>query len=59
MAQLKLDDMFNSSMNKPKKLLDLSKVKILCFEDYEKYMDKVPELNIVAEKVSPPCDVQC
>jgi len=51
MAQLKLDDLFASSMSKPKKLLDLSKVKITCFAEFEKYMDKVPELKMAPEKV--------
>ncbi|ODN02837.1 hypothetical protein Ocin01_03855 [Orchesella cincta] len=49
----KLDDIFSASMKQPKKLLDLSKVKIDNDEDFFKYMEKVPELKLRPEKVEP------
>lgn len=46
-----LDNVFNVSMTKRKKLLDLSKVKIQSYEDYLKYTDRIPEFKTVPEKV--------
>ncbi len=46
-----LDDLLTASMKQPRKLLDLSKVKIFNDADFFKYMDKVPELNLRPEEV--------
>lgn len=47
-----LDDLLLASMKQPRKLLDLSKVKIFNDADFFKYMDRVPELNLRPEEVS-------
>jgi hypothetical protein len=35
------------------KLQDMSKTKVDCLEDYQKYMDRMPELKMVPDQVSP------
>ncbi|CAL8096797.1 unnamed protein product [Orchesella dallaii] len=49
----KLDDIFSASMKQPRKLLDLSNVKIESDDAFFKYMDKLPDLKLRPENVEP------
>jgi hypothetical protein len=49
--ELTLDEVFNVSMTRRRKLLDMSKTKILSYADYTKYIERVPEIKMVPEEV--------
>ncbi|CAL8096794.1 unnamed protein product [Orchesella dallaii] len=53
MSKLDLLDLFQASMKQPIKLLDLSNVRIENDADFRKYRDKVPELKLRQDIVSP------
>lgn len=48
---LKLEELINKK-KEPNQILDLSRIKIKNREEFEKYLDKVPEFKIRPEKVS-------
>lgn len=49
---MNLDQIFDVSMVRRRRLQDMAKIKVECLEDYLKYMDRMPEIKMVPEKVT-------
>lgn len=49
---MNLEQAFEGSMTRRRKLQDMAKTKVETEEDYRKYMDRMPEIKMEPDKVS-------